>query len=247
MSGHSKWATIKRKKGAIDAKRGSIFTKIIKEIIVAAKTGGGDAETNARLRAALLKAKAANMPKDNIERAIKKGTGEGDTTSYYELVYEGYGQGGVAIIVETLTDNKNRTAADVRSIFTKNGGNLGESNSVSYMFKRIGVLAYDAAKYTEDKILEVALDAGADDVATSEGTIEVLTQPNDFEKVLAALEKAGFVQESAEISMNADVKITLDKETTLKVLKIIDLLEDNDDVQNVWSNLEVPDDMDLDA
>ena len=247
MSGHSKWATIKRKKGALDAKRGSIFTKIIKEIVVAARMGGGDPETNASLRSAMLKARAANMPKDNVERAIKKGTGESGGSNYEELVYEGYGPRGVAIIVETLTDNKNRTAADVRAIFTKNGGNLGESNSVSYMFKRQGILSYDAARFPEDKILEVALDAGAEDVAESDGIIEVITAPYDFEKVLGAMEKAGFAHENAEVTMVNENMVSFDKETTLKVLRVIELLEENDDVQNVYHNLEIPEDMDLDA
>lgn len=244
MSGHSKWATIKRKKGALDAKRGNMFTKIIKEIVVAARIGGGDPESNARLRSAMIKARAANMPKDNVERAIKKGTGEAGGTNYEELVYEGYGPRGVAIIVETLTDNKNRTAADVRAIFTKNGGNLGESNSVSYMFKRQGILSYDAGKYSEDKILEVALEAGAEDVSTSDGIIEVTTAPFDFEKVLGAMEAAGFAHESAEVTMINDNMVSLDKETSQKILKMIDLLEENDDVQNVFHNLEIPEDLD---
>jgi len=247
MSGHSKWATIKRKKGALDAKRGKIFTKLIKEIMVAARMGGGDPEMNPRLRTVVLKARAANMPKDNIDRAIKKGLGEGDGATYVELVYEGYAPGGVAIMVETLTDNKNRTAADVRSIFTKNGGNLGESGCVSYMFKRKGIISFDAERFQEDAILECALEAGADDVVSSDGTIDVTCSPESFELVLDSLQKGGFEQDSAEITLLADTMVSCDKETTLKALKMIDLLEDNDDVQNVSSHMEIPEGMDLDV
>lgn len=246
MSGHSKWATIKRKKGALDAKRGQIFTKIIKEIMVAAKMGGGDPETNARLRTAVTKARASNMPRDNIDRAIKKGCGELDGQNFVENVYEGYAPGGVAIMIETLTDNKNRTAADVRSILTKNGGNMGAEGCVSYMFKKKGVLSYDAAKYQEDQVLEVALDAGAEDVSTQGESIEVLCAPEDFESVLAALEGAKFEHDNAEVIQIADTKVTLDKEQTQKVLKLVDLLEANDDVQNVSTNLDIPEDMELD-
>lgn len=246
MSGHSKWATIKRKKGAIDAKRGQMFTKLIKEIMVAAKMGGGEIESNARLRAAVTKARASNMPRDNIERAIKKGCGELEGQNFVENVYEGYAPGGVAIMVETLTDNKNRTAADVRSTLTKNGGNLGAEGCVSYLFHKKGVLSYDASSYSEDTILEVALDAGAEDVSTQDESIEVLCAPEDFEKVLAALEGAKFQHQSAEVIQIADTKVTLDKEQTLKVLKLVDLLESNDDVQTVSTNLEIPEGMDLD-
>ncbi|MBI9107065.1 MAG: YebC/PmpR family DNA-binding transcriptional regulator [Spirochaetales bacterium] len=247
MSGHSKWASIKHKKGAIDAKRGKIFTKIIKEITVAARMGGGDVEANPRLRTIVLKAKDANMPKDNIERAIKKGTGDLDGVSYTEGMYEGYGSGGVAILVETLTDNKNRTAADVRSIFAKAGGNLGETGCVSYMFARKGIITFSAETCDEDKIFNAALEAGAEDVSNDDGTIEVITEPDDFESVLNALEAAGFTREMAEISMIADQRLTLDDEKTRKVLRLIDKLEDNDDVQNVYSNMDVPDDFDHEA
>lgn len=245
MSGHSKWASIKHKKGAADAKRGQIFTKIIKEITVAAKMGGGDEEGNPRLRAIILKAKAANMPKDNIDKAIKKGTGELEGVEYVELMYEGYGPGGVALLIETLTDNKNRTAADVRSILTKGGGNLGATGSVSHLFKRKGVIAFDAAKYNEDDIFSVALEAGADDVSTEDGTIEVITAPEDFMAVLDALNKAGFEQTEAEVSRIADLMVSVDKEKTAKALKLIERLEDLDDVQNVSTNLEVPDDFEM--
>ncbi|MDC7123916.1 MAG: YebC/PmpR family DNA-binding transcriptional regulator [Spirochaetales bacterium] len=247
MSGHSKWHTIKHKKGAADAKRGKIFTKIIKEITVAARIGGGDIEANPRLRTVVLKARDANMPKDNIERAIKKGTGDLEGVSYTEGMYEGYGSGGVAILVETLTDNKNRTAADVRSIFSKAGGNLGDTGCVSYMFNRKGVITFSSETCSEDEIFNAALEAGADDVVADEDVIEVFTSPEDFEAVRDTLEEAGFKREMAEISMIADQKVTLDDEKTRKVLRLIDNLEDNDDVQNVYSNMDLPEGFDPDA
>jgi len=246
MSGHSKWASIKHKKGANDAKRGKIFTKIIKEITVAAKMGGGDENLNPRLRTAILKAKDANMPKDNIDRAVKKGIGELDGVTYEELIYEGYGPGGVAILIDTLTDNKNRTAADVRSQLTKGGGNLGETGCVSYLFKRKGIIGFDSSKYSEDDIIEVALESGAEDVSTMGDTIEVVTEPDDFEKVRNALAQAGFEKDTAEISMIPDSTVTLDKEKTAKALRLVERLEDLDDVQSVSTNLEIPDDFDFD-
>ncbi|MDC7246336.1 MAG: YebC/PmpR family DNA-binding transcriptional regulator [Sphaerochaetaceae bacterium] len=242
MSGHSKWATIKHKKGVADAKRGQKFTKLIKEISVAAKMGGGDPEANARLRTAILKARSENMPKDNIERAIKKGTGEMDDATYYELTYEGYAPGGVALIIDTLTDNKNRTAADVRSTLTKLGGSLGTSGSVSYMFQTKGIITYEEETYTEDEILEAALDLGAEDISTSDGIIEVLTEPSDFSSVLEGMQAAGFNESSAEVNKIADTMVSLDDEKTRKVLRIIDRLEELDDVQLVSSNLEIGDD-----
>ncbi len=242
MSGHSKWATIKHKKDIADAKRGQKFTKLIKEISVAAKMGGSDPETNARLRTAVLKARAENMPKDNIDRAIKKGAGELDNSTYYELTYEGYAPGGVALIIDTLTDNKNRTASDVRSTLTKNGGTLGATGCVSYMFQTKGIITYDANKYSEEQIFEVALENGADDVTTTDDVIEVITAPADFANVLEAMQNAGFEQESAEVEKVADQTVTLDSEKARKVLKIIDKLEELDDVQQVSSNLELPDD-----
>lgn len=241
MSGHSKWASIKHKKGANDAKRGQLFTKIIKEITVAAKQGGGDEDSNPRLRTAILKAKEANMPKDNIDRAIKKGIGGLDGVTYTELTYEGYGPGGVAILIDALTDNKNRTAAEVRSVLTKGGGNLGESGCVSYLFKKKGMITFDASKYKEDTILEVALDAGADDITTEGEVIEVMTAPESFEKTLDALTKAGFEKEMAEVSNIPDTTVTLDEEKTEKVMKLIERLEDLEDVQSVSTNLEIPD------
>ena len=247
MSGHSKWATIRHKKGAQDAKRGKLFSKLIKEITVAAKMGGGEEESNPRLRTAVLKAKGANMPKDNIERAIKKGTGELGGSEYYELSYEGYGPNGVAILVDALTDNKNRTAADVRSIFNKNGGNLGENGCVSYLFTRKGIIGYDAEQYSEDDILEVALEAGAEDVETSGDTIEVSTTPEEFENVLNAMSAAGYEHTMAEVSRVAETTISLDDEGTRKALRLVELLDDHDDVQEVATNLDIPDDFDPDG
>ena len=240
MSGHSKWATIKHAKGAADAKRGQLFTKFIKEISIAARMGGGDSNSNPRLRTAILKARAANMPKDNIERAIKKGTGELGAATYEEFVYEGYGPGGVAVMVEVLTDNKNRAAANVRNIFSKTGGNLGATGSVSYMFNRKGVIEYDAEHVSEDAVMEAALEAGAEDIANEDGVISVTTDPGDFETVLEALQDKGFESVSAEISMVPDTYSTLDADTTRKVLKLIDKLEEDDDVQNVYSNIDIP-------
>ena len=242
MSGHSKWATIKHKKGVADAKRGQKFTKLIKEITIAAKMGGGDPDSNAALRTAIVKAKAENMPKDNIERAIKKGAGEMGGSNFYELTYEGYAPGGVAIIIDTLTDNKNRTAADVRSTLTKLGGSLGASGCVSYMFQTKGVITYDAEKYTEDQIFEVALENGAEDVTNEDGVIEVTTAPADFVTVLEALQAAGLEQESADINKIADQTVSLEKDKAQKVMKIVDKLEELDDVQQVSTNLDLPED-----
>jgi len=247
MSGHSKWATIRHKKGAADAKRGKLFSKLIKEVTIAARIGGGEIEANPRLRAAVLKARAANMPKDNIDRAIKKGTGDLGGADYIEIVYEGYGPGGVAILVESLTDNRNRTAADVRSVFSKHGGNLGESGCVSYLFHRKGVLAYDAEKYTEEAIFETALEAGAEDVSSEGGAIEVTTSPEDFEAVFEAMTAAQFEHESAEIARIPETTVQLTDEKTRKALKLIDLLDDLEDVQEVATNLDIPDDFDPDA
>lgn len=245
MSGHSKWATIKHAKGAADAKRGQLFTKFIKEISIAAKMGGGDPNANPRLRTAILKARAANMPKDNIERAIKKGTGELGAVSYEELLYEGYAPGGVAVLVETLTDNKNRTAASIRNIFNKSGGSLGATNSVSYMFNRKGVIEYEAEKVNEEKLMEDALEAGAEDIQTESGIITVTTDPSDFASVLETLQEKGYESVSAAISMIPDTYTALDNETTQKVLKLIDRLEEDEDVQTVSSNIDIPDDFQI--
>ncbi len=245
MSGHSKWATIKHKKGIADAKRGQAFTKLIKEITVCAKMGGPDPESNARLRTAILKARAENMPKDNIERAIKKGSGELGASTFYELTYEGYAPGGVAIIIDTLTDNKNRTASDVRSTLTKLGGSLGATGCVSYMFQTKGIITYSTEKYTEDQIFEVALENGAEDVSTTDDVIEVTTTPSDFASVLEAMQAAGFEQESADVQKIADQTVSLDAEKAAKVMKIVERLEELDDVQQVSTNLDLPEDFDL--
>jgi len=240
MSGHSKWATIKHAKGAADAKRGQVFTKLIKEISIAARMGGGNMDTNPRLRTAILKARGANMPKDNIERAIKKGTGELEGVNYEELVYEAYAPGGIAFFIEVLTDNKNRAAADIRNILTRAGGSLATSGSVSRLFKRRGVITLDADKYNEDTVMEAALDGGAEDVSSGEGIIEVVSTPEDFEQVLNALQARNFETMSAEISMVAEIEVSVDNDSTAKILKLIDKLEENDDVQNVYTNLSIP-------
>ncbi|MCL2600178.1 MAG: YebC/PmpR family DNA-binding transcriptional regulator [Treponema sp.] len=241
MSGHSKWATIKHAKGAADAKRGKIFTKLIKEISIAARMGGGDPDANPKLRSAVIKARGANMPKDNIDRAIKKGTGELEGVNYEELTYEAY-VSKVAFMIEVLTDNKNRAAADVRSLLTKAGGELATSGAVSRLFKRQGIITMDGEKYTEDDVMEIALESGAEDISASGGVIVVKTAPDDFEAVANALAEKEFETMSAEISMIADVEVELDKDATAKILKLIDKFEDNDDVQNVYTNLSIPED-----
>ena len=240
MSGHSKWATIKHAKGIADAKRGKLFTKFIKEISIAARMGGGDPNANPRLRQIIIKARAANMPKDNIERAIKKGTGEDGAASYEELVYEGYAPGGVAVLVEVLTDNHNRAAADVRNIFSKSGGNLGTTGSVSRMFQRKGTIELDAEKVSEEEVMEVALEAGADDIVNEDGIITVTTTPDAFSAVADALTAKGFETLSAEVGLVPDAYTPVDKDTAAKVQKMIDKLEDNDDVQNVYHNWDMP-------
>ena len=248
MSGHNKWSTIKHAKGAADAKRGALFTKLIKEISIAASMGGGDPDSNPRLRAAIVKARAASMPKDNIKRAIDKGTGAGAGAAVYqELVYEGYAAGGVAVMVEVLTDNKNRAAADVRNIFNKNGGNLGVAGSVSRMFQRKGTIEYDAEKVSEDEVMEVALEAGADDIVNEDGIITVTTSADAFASVADALNAKGFESLSADVGMIPDMYSPVDADTAVKVAKLINRLEDNDDVQNVYSNVEYPDDFDPEA
>ncbi len=238
MSGHNKWSTIRHKKGAADAKRGKIFTKLIKEITVAAKMGGADPEGNPRLRTAIDKAKAENMPKDNIERAIKKGTGDMDGVVYEETTYEGYGPGGVAVLVEVMTDNRNRTVSDVRSIFSKCNGNMGESGCVSWLFDKKGLIVFP--KVTDfDSLFEAALEAGADDVSDEEDQIEVLTDPASFIAVREALEKAGFKYESAEVTMIPQTMVKLEGKQAESMLKMMDRLEDNDDVQNVYANFDI--------
>jgi YebC/PmpR family DNA-binding regulatory protein len=240
MSGHSKWATIKHAKGAADAKRGQMFTKLIKEISSAARMGGGNPEGNPRLRTAIIKARGANMPKDNIDRAIKKGTGELEGVNYEELTYEAFLNGGVGLLIEVLTDNKNRAAADVRNILTRGGGELAKAGSVSRLFKRLGIITLDGEKYTEDQVMEAAIDGGAEDVAASDGIIEVVSAPEDFETVMNALSEKSFETMSAEISMVAETEVSLENDATSKALRLIDKLEENDDVQNVYSNISIP-------
>lgn len=242
MSGHNKWSSIKHKKGAADAKKGKIFTKLIKEITVAAKTGGGDPDSNARLRTAILAAKAENMPNDNITRAIKKGTGELEGAAAYEdVIYEGYGPGGTALMVEVLTDNKNRTVSDIRHIFTRSNGNLGESGSVAWMFKKKGVVAIPASSVTEDELMETGLEAGAEDVINDGDIFMLYTDPASLESVRTALESKNVKIESAEISMIPNTTVKLSGKDAESMLKLIENLEDNDDVQKVHSNFDIDD------
>jgi len=239
MSGHSKWSTIKRKKGALDAKRGKIFTKIIRELQTAARLGGGDIDTNPRLRLVVDKAKAANMPKDTISRAIEKGAGGGEGDSYEEVVYEGYGPGGAAILIEALTDNRNRTAADVRHVLSKNGGNLGASGCVSYLFEKRGMLSFTGDDLDADALMEAALEAGADDVIEGEGQIDVITSPGAFDAVKAALVAAGFEPGQAEVTMAPSNTVALAGDDAESMLKLAESLEDLDDVQSFYSNFDI--------
>jgi len=239
MSGHNKWSTIKHKKGAADAKRGKVFTKIIKEITVAAKLGGGDPDGNPRLRTAIDKAKAENMPKDNVERAIKKGAGGLEGTTYEETTYEGYGPGGTAVLVEVMTDNRNRTVSDVRSIFTKCNGNMGESGCVSWLFDKKGLLVFPQKTTDFDKLFEAAIEAGADDVTDEGDVFEVLTDPTAFHEVKTSLEKAGFKAESGEVTMIPQTMVKLEGKNAENMLKLMDRMEDNDDVQNVYANFDI--------
>ena len=241
MSGHSKWSTIKRKKGAADAKRGKVFTKIIKEIMVSARIGGGDINANPRLRSAVLAAKAENMPKDNIERAIKKGTGELEGVNYEELIYEGYGPGGVAMMLEVLTDNKNRTVADVRHVFSKHSGSLGEAGCVSWMFEKKGLVVVEKNGADEDRLIEVALDAGALDVKDSDKEFEVMSDPANFEEVKRAIEEAGFKSNYAEVTMVPQSTLRLTGKEAEQMVKLMEGLEDSDDVQKVYANFDIAD------
>ena len=244
MSGHSKWSTIKRKKGAADAKRGALFGKLSKAITVAAREGGGDAEMNPALGLAVQKAKAGNMPNDNIQRAIDKGTGAGsDADTYERITYEGYAPGGVAVLVDVLTDNRNRAASDVRYIFSKNGGKLGTSGSVAYLFERKGVLLVPKDSADEDELMEAALEAGAEDVEEQENDYRIVTAPEDFMTVRDALDNAGIPHENAEITMEAQNSIDLDAGTARQTLRLIDALEENDDVQEVYANFDISDEV----
>lgn len=239
MSGHSKWATIKRKKGALDAKRGKMFTKLIKELTIAAREGGGDPNANPRLRLAVDNAKAANMPQDNIERAIKKATGELEGVTYHELTYEGYGPAGVAVLVEVATDNKNRIVAEVRHLFSKYGGSMGETGSVSWMFNRKGVITLPKQGQSEDDIMELILDAGAEDLQPEEEFFEIQTPLESFESVRKAIADKKLSIENASLHWIAKNTLPVSGEEAEKVMRLIEALEDNDDVQNVYSNADI--------
>ena len=243
MAGHSKWANIQHRKGAQDKKRGKLFTKLIREITVAARMGGSDMNSNPRLRLAVDKGKAQSMPKDNIERAIKRGAGELDGADYVEIRYEGYGPGGAAVMVDCLTDNRNRTVAEVRHAFSKFGGNLGADGSVSYMFNNVGQLLYPSGS-DEDSIMDAAIDAGAEDIVIDDDkSIEVLTEPSDFEQVRDRLVETGFDPEGAQLTMRASTSAALDVKEAGSMIKLLDMLEDLDDVQEVYSNADISDDI----
>ena len=245
MSGHSKWSTIKHKKGAADAKRGKIFTRIIKEMTVAARMGGGDVDGNPRLRAAVVEAKAANMPKDNIDRAIKRGTGELEGAIYEELVYEGYGPGGVAVMVETMTDNTNRTTPEIRHIFEKAGGNMGAQGSVRFQFERKGYFAIEKSAADEDKLMELALEAGADDLQSGDPEVfEIYTTPANFEAVRQMLEKNKIETLEAKLGQIPANTVSIDAVKARGMIRLLEMLDDHDDVQNVWSNADMPDEVD---
>jgi len=239
MSGHSKWHSIKHKKGALDAKRGKIFTRIIKELTVAARVGGGDANMNPRLRTIIADAKAANMPADNIQRAIRRGTGEEPGVTYEEVTYEGYGPGGAAVIIEVLTDNRNRTVGELRHMLTKHGGNLGESNSVAWMFNKKGYIVIEKSKAQEDTLMDAVLEAGADDLRDDGDNWEVLSAPSAFEAVREAVKKLGVEPASAEVAMLPQNYVKLEGKTAQQMVRLMDALDDHDDVQHVWSNFDI--------
>lgn len=243
MSGHSKWHSIKHKKGAVDAKRGKIFTKLIKEITVATRMGGKDPDSNARLRAAIAAAKAENMPKENIERGIKKGTGELEGTTYEEATYEGYGPGGVAVLVEVLTDNRNRAVAEVRHLFERHGGSLGAAGCVAWMFSQKGLIVLPKDQTDEEKLFEVALEAGAEDIKEEEKEFEVITEPSLFEQVKTAVERTGLTYALAEITMIPQTTTILEGKNAQQMLTLMELLEDNDDVNHVYANFDIPDEV----
>lgn len=240
MSGHSKWHTIKHKKGALDAKRGKIFTKLIKEITVAARTGGsGDIEANARLRKAVTDAKAQNMPNDTIDRAIKRGTGELEGVSYDEITYEGYGIGGVAMLVETMTDNRNRTVAEIRHLFSKNGGNMGEAGSVAWIFDKKGYIVVEKSAKSEDELFEIVSEAGADDMQDAGDVYEIYTSPENYHTVDDAIKQAGIEPQASELSMIPQNYIKLEGDDAKKMLKLYEAIDDNDDVQKVYANFDI--------
>jgi YebC/PmpR family DNA-binding regulatory protein len=239
MSGHSKWHSIKHKKGALDAKRGKLFTKFIKEITVAARTGGGDPDANARLRKAISDAKAGNMPNDTIDRAIRRGTGEEDGVNYEEITYEGYGPGGVALLIQSMTDNRNRTVAEIRHIFSKNGGNLGESGSVGWLFEKKGYIVVNKSAKPEEELFDIVIEAGADDLRDDEDNFEIITSPDNFESVSTALKSAGIETQVAEIEMVPQNYIKLEGGDARQMLKLMEALEDHDDVQKVSANFDI--------
>ena len=243
MSGHSKWSTIKRKKAKADAERGRVFTRLIKEITVAARTGGGDEEANHRLRSAIVAAKGANMPSSNIEKAIKKGTGELPGVTYEEAVYEGYGPGGAAIMVEVLTDNKNRTVAEIRHIFTKYNGNLGENGCVAWMFEKKGVITVKAGEHSEDDLLMIVMEAGADDLDQDDDTFEITSEPGQLEKIKQELLDNGVTVENAEITMYPKNTVKIEGGNAESLLKLMDALEDQEDIQNLYSNFDIDQDL----
>lgn len=243
MSGHNKWSTIKRKKGAVDAKRGALFTKLIKEITVAARSGGADPDSNPRLRTAILKAKAANMPNDNIDRAINKGAGNLEGVTYEEIRYEGYGPGGVAIMVDCVTDNRNRTTPEIRTIFSKNGGNLGETGSVGYLFDRKGLFVIEGKGLSEDDVIELLMDYDVDDVRSEDGNIIVTTSPDGYYAVSDVLGKKGYNLLENQLGYIPQTTVTLDEKKAGQCLRITELLEDHDDVQQVYSNFDIPDEI----
>ncbi|MBW1784346.1 MAG: YebC/PmpR family DNA-binding transcriptional regulator [Deltaproteobacteria bacterium] len=243
MSGHSKWSSIKHKKGAADAKRGKIFTKLIKEITVAARMGGGDPDGNPRLRSAIAAAKAENMPKENIERGIKKGTGELEGVSYEEATYEGYGPGGVAVLIDCLTDNRNRTVADIKHLFERHGGNLGEPGCVSWMFEQKGLIAFEKDKVDEENLFDVALEAGAEDVNEEETEIEVITNPSDFEPVKKAIEDASLSYTFSEVTKIPKNTVKVEGKKAQQMLTLMQALEDHDDVSHVYANFDISEDV----
>ncbi len=243
MSGHSKWSSIKHKKKIVDAKRGKLFTKLIREIIVAARLGGGDPDKNPRLRAAIAAAKAANMPKENIERGIKRGTGEIEGVNYEEVNYEGYGPGGVAVLIECLTDNKNRTVAELKHIFERHGGSLGEPGCVSWIFEKKGIIAIEVDKVDEDRLLEIVLEAGAEDVRNTGTQYEVITEPSDFENVKKAIEEAKIPYTLAEITMIPKTTVKLEGKQAEQMLNLMQTLEDMDDVSHVYANFDISDEL----
>ncbi len=239
MSGHSKWHSIKHKKGATDAKRGKLFTKFIKEITVAARTGGGDPDANARLRKAILDAKAGNMPNDTIDRAVRRGTGAEEGVNYEEITYEGYGPGGVALLIEAVTDNRNRTVAEIRHMFSKNGGNLGEAGSVGWLFEKKGYIVIDKSARPEEELFDIAIEAGADDLRDDEDNFEIITSPENFEGVQTAIKSAGIEPQVAEVSMVPQTYIKLEGSSAQTMLRLMEAIEDHDDVQKVYANFDI--------